>query len=99
MSSMTAADLAARTRKLLEECHPDDPNVDRATFRGAQFDHGLAWVHFPEGLGGFGLTPGLQRAVEDEIRAGAERVVALGAEAVQVDDLARRQGKLAGTTW
>ena len=73
MSSMTAADLASRTRKLLEECHPDDPNVDRATFRGAQYDHGLAWVHFPEGLGGFGLAPGMQRAVEDEIRAGAKR--------------------------
>ena len=27
------------------------------TFRGAQYDRGLAWVHFPEGFGGLGLEP------------------------------------------
>jgi alkylation response protein AidB-like acyl-CoA dehydrogenase len=27
-------------------------------FLGAQFDRGLAWVHFPKGAGGLGLTPG-----------------------------------------
>ena len=31
------------------------------TFLGAQFDLGLAWVHFPEGEGGLGVSPGLQR--------------------------------------
>ena len=30
--------------------------MDQFEFRGAQFDSGLAFVQFPEGLGGLGLT-------------------------------------------
>ncbi len=30
---------------------------DPVTFLGEQFDRGLAWVHFPQGMGGLGLTP------------------------------------------
>jgi alkylation response protein AidB-like acyl-CoA dehydrogenase len=41
-------------------------------FRGAQFDHGLAWVHFPEGNGGLGLNAKLQAVVYDEIQQGAK---------------------------
>jgi len=33
-------------------------------FRGHQFDRGLAWVHFPVGLGGLDVPPGLQAHVE-----------------------------------
>ncbi|HWS47147.1 MAG TPA: acyl-CoA dehydrogenase, partial [Acidimicrobiia bacterium] len=33
----------------------DPRTTDQATFRGAQYDRGLAWVHFPEGFGGLGL--------------------------------------------
>ena len=41
-------------------------------FRGAQYDAGLAWVSFPEGFGGLGLAPQLQRHVERRLReAGA----------------------------
>ncbi len=36
-------------------------------FLGAQFDAGLAWVAFPEGSGGQGLTPGLQRTVNERL--------------------------------
>ncbi|MCA9506409.1 MAG: acyl-CoA dehydrogenase family protein [Spirochaetaceae bacterium] len=57
--------LRARVRELLAAAHPDE--VDRVTFRRAQYDHGLAWVHFPEGYGGLGLSPGLQAIVDDEI--------------------------------
>jgi len=32
-------------------------STDPVTFLGQQFDRGLAWVHFPEGEGGLGLTP------------------------------------------
>ena len=32
-------------------------------FLGAQFDLGLAWVHFPEGDGGLGLSPRLMNVV------------------------------------
>ena len=40
-----------------------------AEFLGAQFDRGLAWVHFPEGSGGLGLTPKLQRTINERIQA------------------------------
>jgi alkylation response protein AidB-like acyl-CoA dehydrogenase len=62
---ITEADLRARVRKLLEEAHPD--KVDQFTFRGKQYDHGLAWVHFPEGYGGLGISPGMQAIVADEL--------------------------------
>ena len=58
-------DLRKRVRALLEEAHPD--KVDQFTFRGKQYDHGLAWVHFPEGFGGLGLSPGMQAVVADEL--------------------------------
>ena len=49
-----------------------DPAGDPRRFLGAQFDLGLAWVHFPEGEGGLGLSPKLQRIIDDELRdAGA----------------------------
>ena len=51
----------------LVEAHP--PATTSITdFLGAQFDLGLAWVHFDEGLGGLGLNPKLQRIVNDRIR-------------------------------
>jgi len=41
-------------------------------FLGARFDAGLAWVWFPKGCGGLGLTPQLQSVVEQRLRrAGA----------------------------
>jgi hypothetical protein len=33
----------------------DPETTDQTTFRGAQYDLGLAWVHFPDGFGGLGL--------------------------------------------
>jgi alkylation response protein AidB-like acyl-CoA dehydrogenase len=68
MTGISPDELRERTRALLEKVHPDDPQVDRVTFRGAQFDHGLAFVHFPEGLGGLGLEPRHQQIVDDELR-------------------------------
>ena len=50
----------------------DPRSTDAVTFRGAQYDHGLAWVHFPEGLGGLGLDGTLQRHIDTRLReAGA----------------------------
>ena len=41
-------------------------------FRGHQFDHGLAWVMHPEGCGGLGVRPQLQRHVNQRLHhAGA----------------------------
>ena len=47
-----------------------------AEFLGAQFDLGLAWVHFPEGDGGLGLSPKLQNDRQRAARGGgrADRV-------------------------
>ena len=38
-------------------------------FWGAQFDLGLAWVHFPEGKGGLALDPGFQDRVDGRLAA------------------------------
>jgi alkylation response protein AidB-like acyl-CoA dehydrogenase len=38
-------------------------------FLGAQFDKGLAWVHFPEGHGGLGLPARLQKVINERIYA------------------------------
>jgi alkylation response protein AidB-like acyl-CoA dehydrogenase len=37
-------------------------------FLGAQYDLGLAWVHFDEGYGGLGVDAKLQRIVDERIR-------------------------------
>jgi alkylation response protein AidB-like acyl-CoA dehydrogenase len=50
----------------------DPRTTDPVEFRGAQYDLGLAWVHFPEGWGGLDLAPNHQRRVEARLReAGA----------------------------
>ena len=36
---------------------------------GAQYDAGLAWVHFPEGFGGLGVSPKLQNIVNAKLTA------------------------------
>jgi alkylation response protein AidB-like acyl-CoA dehydrogenase len=99
--TMTEEELRERTRALLKEIDPD--KVDQFTFRGAQFDHGLAFVHFPEGYGGLGLSPKMQAIVNDEIRRHAKTVyddlyvnpigIAMGAPTVLTyasDDVKRR---------
>ena len=51
----------------------DPKTTDNIAFRGARYDHGLAWVHFPEGFGGLGVRPELNRLVEERLRkAGAQ---------------------------
>lgn len=51
----------------------DPTSVDNKEFRGARYDAGLAWVHFPKGEGGLGVRPNLQRVVERRMReAGAQ---------------------------
>jgi alkylation response protein AidB-like acyl-CoA dehydrogenase len=41
----------------------DPKSTPPATFLGAQYDLGLAWVHFPVGAGGLGASPKLQNVV------------------------------------
>lgn len=50
----------------------DVATMDPTEYRGLRYDAGLAWVHFPEGFGGHGVRPSLQREVERRFRdAGA----------------------------
>ena len=59
-----------RIDELLDEVDP--ATTDPVEFRGRQYDLGLAWVHFPEGWGGLGAPPNLQREVDRRLReAGA----------------------------
>ena len=44
-------------------------NTDAVTFLGALFDAGLAWVNFPIGHGGLGLSPKYQKIVNERVAA------------------------------
>ena len=60
---------------LLSEFPPS--STDAQSFLGAQFDRGLAWVHFDVGCGGLGLNPKLQRTINERLSAaGAPNPVA-----------------------
>ena len=59
--------VAERIDKLLAELDP--ASTDPVEFRGRQYDLGLAWVHFPEGSGGLGVPPALQRQVDERVFA------------------------------
>jgi alkylation response protein AidB-like acyl-CoA dehydrogenase len=62
---MSEEELRQRVRALLDEVHPE--KVASIPFRQKQYEHGLAWVHFPEGYGGLGLSPKMNMVVYDEI--------------------------------
>ena len=47
----------------------DPSSMTNIEFRGARYDAGLAWVHFPKGFGGLGARPELNRLVEKRVRA------------------------------
>lgn len=105
MRRVTATDANTTEETLVDErldrlLSANDPHGSRSDFMGAQFDLGLAWVHFPEGRGGLGLPPVLQGHVDDRLDAatphrprpldilghgmGAPMLVAHGTEAQQV---------------
>ncbi|EYT78923.1 acyl-CoA dehydrogenase [Streptomyces sp. Tu 6176] len=65
--ALDAAGLRCRARELLA-AHPP-ATTDRLAFLQARFDAGLAWVHFPEGLGGLGAPSTLQAVVDAELEA------------------------------
>ncbi|MCC7077431.1 MAG: acyl-CoA dehydrogenase family protein [Acidimicrobiia bacterium] len=56
---------------LLAKCDP--PGTDPVELRGLVYDHGLAWVHFPEGYGGLGVPPTLQRNVDSALHKAGVR--------------------------
>jgi alkylation response protein AidB-like acyl-CoA dehydrogenase len=64
---LTPEELRERTRAFLGEHDPHE--MPRQDFLNARFDAGLAWVHYPEGLGGLGLSRSLQQLVDAEFAA------------------------------
>ncbi len=60
-------DLKKRVADLLAAYPPE--TTPRQEFLDARFDAGLAWIHFPEGLGGLGAPRALQSIVDAELDA------------------------------
>lgn len=61
--------VADLTDQLIAQYPPHSTSA--IAFLGAQFDAGLAWVHFPQNHGGLGLSPKFQKIVNEKIsRAG-----------------------------
>jgi alkylation response protein AidB-like acyl-CoA dehydrogenase len=61
------AHIDALIDELLAECPL--PATPMPEFLGAQFDRGLAWVHFPNGHGGLGLSPKHQTHINSRLFA------------------------------
>lgn len=59
-------ELRSKVRALVAEVDPRAHT--RSEFRAAQWDRGLAMVHFPVGKGGLGLSPKAQLVINDELR-------------------------------
>jgi alkylation response protein AidB-like acyl-CoA dehydrogenase len=68
---LTEADQAAALRQQVREflAGHDPAAMPRLEFLRARFDAGLAWVHYPAGLGGQGLPRSFQAAVDAEFSA------------------------------
>ncbi|MFI0777577.1 acyl-CoA dehydrogenase family protein [Streptomyces sp. NPDC021212] len=66
-AAVDADGLRHRTRALLD-AHPP-ATTDRLDFLRARFDAGLAWVHYPVGLGGLDAPRSLQAVVDAELEA------------------------------
>ncbi|MEV3859405.1 acyl-CoA dehydrogenase family protein [Streptomyces sp. NPDC050095] len=65
--TLDAAELRTLTQEFLA-AHPP-ATTPRADFLSARFDAGLAWVHYPEGLGGLDAPRALQAVVDAELEA------------------------------
>jgi alkylation response protein AidB-like acyl-CoA dehydrogenase len=70
----SSTDLTAdehRLSDLVDELLASFPpkTTEPKVFLGEQFDRGLAWVHFPEGHGGLGLNPKMQKLVNERVYA------------------------------
>ncbi|PXY23546.1 acyl-CoA dehydrogenase family protein [Prauserella endophytica] len=66
-SAVDAKELRERVAALLAAHDP--ATTDRLEFLRARFDAGLAWVHYPEGLGGLNAPRELQSVVDAELAA------------------------------
>ena len=67
LTSVGADELRDQVRSFLASHDP--AALDRLAFLRARFDAGLAWVHYPPGLGGQSLSRALQPVVDAEFAA------------------------------
>jgi alkylation response protein AidB-like acyl-CoA dehydrogenase len=68
MTAAESTDVRAKVEAALEGLLAEnDPAGEPVAFLGAQFDLGLAWVWFPEGLGGLGAPRSLQTVVDERL--------------------------------
>ena len=72
MTASVAAGVDELVDRLLEDLPPE--RTPPQEFLGAQYDRGLAWVHFPTDCGGLGLTPKDQQRVQQRLHAGGAPV-------------------------
>ena len=100
-------DLLQRVRAVADSV---DPAADERTWLGARFDAGLAWVHFPDGLGGSGLPRDWQTLVDAEFAAinaaaapanGARNPIGLGmgAPTIAAHGTPEQQARLLRPLW
>ena len=82
-AQLTAADIRGRVREFLASTDP--VSTPRLDFLRARFDAGLAWVHYPPGLGGLDAPRALQAVADSEFAAAgapdnspARNVIGLG---------------------
>jgi alkylation response protein AidB-like acyl-CoA dehydrogenase len=74
MAATTAQEFnAATVRRLTEQVLADYGRGDDPELLGALYDAGLAWVHWPVGIGGLGAEPKLQQAVDEVLEAAGRR--------------------------
>lgn len=71
MAATTTGIDEARISELTDELLAKFPpkSVSVVEFLGAQFDMGLAWVHFPVGHGGLAANPKHQRVINEKLAA------------------------------
>ena len=69
MSTTTVTSEEQLVNGLIDQLLAEHPpaSTDAITFLGAQFDLGLAWVHFPKGHGGLGLSPRHQKVIGERV--------------------------------
>jgi alkylation response protein AidB-like acyl-CoA dehydrogenase len=67
VSDIETKELNERVDQLLAS-HPPK-NTAAREFLEAQYDAGLAWVHFPVGLGGLGISPRHQKVINEKVFA------------------------------
>ncbi len=71
MTTVAPAPEAARVEEAVDAflAANDPKSMDKVDYRGALYDAGLAWIHFPEGWGGLDVAPTHQKIVEEKTRA------------------------------